>query len=101
MSRATGEIVDVLDAAGFDTVIVETVGTGQSEVEIAGLADTRSSSAAPGLGDDVQAIKAGILEIADILVVNKGDLPRRRRHGARTARHAAAAPPARLGGRRC
>jgi LAO/AO transport system ATPase len=75
LARTTGRIVDLLDAAGFDTVIVETVGTGQSEVEIAGLADTRVVVSAPGLGDDVQAIKAGILEIADILAVSKGDLP--------------------------
>jgi len=74
LSRTTARIVDVLDAAGFDTVIVETVGAGQSEVAITGLADTRIVVCPPGLGDDVQAIKAGILEIADILVVNKGDL---------------------------
>ncbi len=75
MSRTTGEIVDVLDAAGFDTIIVETVGAGQSEVEITRLADTRVVVCPPGLGDSVQAIKAGILEIADLLVVSKGDLP--------------------------
>jgi LAO/AO transport system ATPase len=75
VSRQTGRIVDVLDAAGFDPIVVETVGTGQSEVEIAGLADTRIVICAPGLGDDIQAIKAGVLEIADILVVNRGDSP--------------------------
>jgi LAO/AO transport system ATPase len=75
MSRTTGGVVDVLDAAGFDTIIVETVGAGQSEVEIAKLADTRLVVCPPGLGDNVQAIKAGILEIADLLVVSKGDLP--------------------------
>jgi LAO/AO transport system ATPase len=75
LSRQTSRIVDVLDAAGFDTIVVETVGTGQSEVEVAGIADTRIVVCAPGQGDDVQAIKAGILEIADILVVNKGDSP--------------------------
>ncbi len=75
ISRTTGQIVDVLDAAGFDTVIVETVGAGQSEVEIARIADTRLVVCPPGLGDSVQAIKAGILEIADILVVSKSDLP--------------------------
>jgi putative protein kinase ArgK-like GTPase of G3E family len=74
VSRATARVVDVLDAAGFDTVIVETVGAGQSDVEIAGLADTRIVVCPPGLGDDVQAIKAGILEIADLFVVSKGDL---------------------------
>lgn len=75
VSRTTAQIVDVLDAAGFDTVIVETVGAGQSEVEITRLADTRLVVCPPGLGDSVQAIKAGILEIADLLVVSKGDLP--------------------------
>lgn len=75
LSRTTGKIIDVFDAAGFDMVIVETVGTGQSEVEISRYADTRIVVCPPGLGDEIQAIKAGILEIADILVVNKGDLP--------------------------
>ncbi len=75
LSRATSRMVDVLDAAGFDTVIVETVGAGQSEVEITRIADTRIVVCPPGLGDDIQAIKAGILEIADLLVVNKGDSP--------------------------
>lgn len=75
VSQSTAQIVDVLDAAGFDQVIVETVGAGQSEVEIIGIADTRVVVCPPGLGDDVQAIKAGILEIADLLVVNKSDLP--------------------------
>ena len=75
MARTTAEIVDVLDAAGFDTIVVETVGAGQSEVEITKLADTRLVVCPPGLGDGVQAIKAGILEIADVLVVSKGDLP--------------------------
>ena len=75
VSRSTRRIVDVLDAAGFDTVIVETVGAGQSEVEIIEIADTRIVVCPPGLGDEVQAIKAGILEIADLLVVNKADLP--------------------------
>jgi LAO/AO transport system ATPase len=75
VSRSTRRIVDVLDAAGFDVVIVETVGAGQSEVEIIEIADTRVVVCPPGLGDEVQAIKAGILEIADLLVVNKADLP--------------------------
>jgi LAO/AO transport system ATPase len=75
VSRTTAQIVDALDAAGFDPVIVETVGAGQSEVEIIDIADTRVVICPPGLGDDVQAIKAGILEIADLLVVNKADLP--------------------------
>ncbi|HJW57829.1 MAG TPA: methylmalonyl Co-A mutase-associated GTPase MeaB [Burkholderiaceae bacterium] len=79
LSRTAGKIIDVFDAAGFDAVIVETVGAGQSEVEISHFADTRIVICAPGLGDDVQAIKAGILEIADILVVSKADQPQARR----------------------
>ncbi|MCK0506534.1 methylmalonyl Co-A mutase-associated GTPase MeaB [Aromatoleum anaerobium] len=75
LSRTTAQLVDVFDAAGFDVVIVETVGVGQSEVEIGRVADTKVVVCPPGLGDEVQAIKAGILEIADILVVNKGDSP--------------------------
>jgi LAO/AO transport system kinase len=68
------QITALIDAAGWDVVILETVGAGQSETEVAQLADTKVVVNAPGLGDDVQAIKAGILEIADILVVNKADL---------------------------
>jgi LAO/AO transport system kinase len=75
LAQATANIVQVFDAAGFDTIIVETVGAGQSEVDIARLAHTTIVVEAPGLGDDIQAIKAGILEIADILVVNKADRP--------------------------
>ncbi len=75
LSSATSAVVQVLDAAGYDLVLVETVGAGQSEVDIARLAHTTIVVEAPGLGDDIQAIKAGILEIADILVVNKADLP--------------------------
>lgn len=78
LARATSDVTAVLDAAGFDVVIVETVGAGQSEVDIARLAQTVVVVEAPGLGDDVQAIKAGILEIADVLVVNKADDPRAR-----------------------
>ena len=73
LAQATRDAVRVMDAAGFDIVIVETVGAGQSEVDIVRTADTTIVIEAPGLGDDVQAIKAGILEIADILVVNKAD----------------------------
>jgi LAO/AO transport system kinase len=65
----------VLDAAGFDAVLLETVGTGQSEVEVAAAADTTVVLEAPEMGDEVQAIKAGLLEVADIVVVNKGDRP--------------------------
>lgn len=75
IAQATDNTVMAMDAAGFDPIIVETVGAGQSEVEIAGLAHTTIVVEAPGLGDDVQAAKAGILEIADILVVNKADKP--------------------------
>jgi LAO/AO transport system kinase len=75
LARTTGDAIRVLDAAGFDMILIETVGAGQSEVDIAREAHTTLVVEAPGLGDDVQAIKAGILEIADILVVNKADRP--------------------------
>lgn len=75
LAQATTGVVQALDAAGFDVILIETVGAGQSEVEIASLAHTTLVIEAPGLGDDIQAIKAGILEIADILVVNKADRP--------------------------
>lgn len=75
LAAATSGFVQALDAAGYDTILVETVGAGQAEVDIARLAHTTLVIEAPGLGDDIQAIKAGILEIADILVVNKADRP--------------------------
>lgn len=75
LSAATPQALRVLDAAGFDLVLIETVGVGQAEVEIASLADTTLVLVAPGMGDAIQAAKAGILEIADIFVVNKGDKP--------------------------
>lgn len=75
LSRTAARVIDVMDAGGRDVVVVETVGAGQSEVEVAEIAHTKVVVCAPGLGDDIQAIKAGILEIADILVVNKADLP--------------------------
>ena len=65
----------LLDAAGRDLVLIETVGVGQDEVEVAGLADVTVVVLVPGLGDDVQAIKAGIMEVADVFAVNKADLP--------------------------
>ncbi len=82
LAQATGDVVKVLDASGFDVVLIETVGAGQSEVEIARTAHTTIVLEAPGMGDEVQALKAGLMEIADILVVNKADRP----GAARTAR---------------
>ena len=73
LSWTTPQALRVLDAAGCDVVLVETVGVGQSEVEVAGLADTTIVLLAPGMGDGIQAAKAGILEIGDIFVVNKAD----------------------------
>ena len=75
LAKGTLEVVDVLDAAGFDMIIIETVGVGQDEVDIARAAHTTVVVSAPGLGDDIQAIKAGILEIADIHAVSKCDRP--------------------------
>jgi LAO/AO transport system kinase len=75
LAQATAGMVQVFDAAGFDIIMIETVGAGQSEVDIARLAHTTLVVEAPGMGDDIQAIKAGILEIADILVINKADRP--------------------------
>jgi LAO/AO transport system kinase len=74
LAWATADAVKVLDAAGFDLIIIETVGAGQAEVDIARTAHTTVVVEVPGLGDDVQAIKAGILEIADVFAVNKADL---------------------------
>ncbi|MFD3684973.1 methylmalonyl Co-A mutase-associated GTPase MeaB [Nocardiopsis sp. NPDC058631] len=78
LSWATPHALRVLDAAGFDVILVETVGVGQAEVEIAGRADTTVVLSAPGMGDAVQAAKAGVLEVADVFAVNKAD-----REGAR------------------
>jgi LAO/AO transport system kinase len=75
LAAATNEVVAVMDASGKDIVLVETVGAGQDEVEVAETAHTTIVVNIPGAGDDMQAIKAGILEIADILVINKADLP--------------------------
>jgi len=75
LAQKTAAFVQVFDAAGYEIIIIETVGAGQSEVDIAKLAHTTVVVEAPGLGDDIQAIKAGILEIADVLVVNKADRP--------------------------
>lgn len=82
LSPAAVRIIDAFDAAGFDIIILETVGTGQNEIDVAEVADVRVVIAAPGLGDDIQAMKSGLLEIADIMVVNKGD-----REGAEQTLH--------------
>jgi LAO/AO transport system kinase len=82
LTPAALRAADVADAAGFDVVVLETVGAGQSDVDIAEVAEVPVVVSAPGLGDDIQAIKAGILEIARVLVVNKSDLP----HADRTRR---------------
>jgi LAO/AO transport system kinase len=75
IAQKTAAFVQVFDAAGYEIVIIETVGAGQSEVDVARLAHTTIVVEAPGLGDEIQAIKAGILEIADVLVINKADRP--------------------------
>jgi len=75
LARATRRVVSVLDALGFDVILVETVGVGQQEIDVARVVDTVCLLTIPGAGDDIQAIKAGIMEIADILVVNKADRP--------------------------
>ena len=75
LARATSDVAVVLDAAGRDVVLIETVGVGQDEVDIARLADVTAVLLVPGMGDDVQAIKAGIMEIADVFVINKADRP--------------------------
>ena len=73
LARATHDAIDVLDAAGFDWVLVETVGVGQDEVDVVRAVDTVLVVTVPGLGDDIQAIKAGLMEIADVFVINKAD----------------------------
>ncbi len=75
LARATARVANVLDALGNDVVIVETVGVGQEEIEVVRVAGTVALVTVPGLGDDIQAIKAGVLEIADLIVVNKADRP--------------------------
>ena len=74
VAAATTDLALLLDAAGFDTILVETVGVGQDEVEVAKLADVTAVVLVPGMGDDVQALKAGIMEIADVFLINKADL---------------------------
>jgi len=75
LARATNDVVDILDASGFDVVLVETVGVGQDEVEVVRTVQTNLVVLVPGMGDDIQAIKAGIMEIGDVFVVNKADRP--------------------------
>ncbi|MFM2422774.1 MAG: hypothetical protein RL291_1304, partial [Pseudomonadota bacterium] len=75
LSPAAVRMIDGLDATGFNPILIEPVGTGQNEIDVAAVADVRIVLAAPNLGDGIQAMKAGLLEIADILVVNKADLP--------------------------
>jgi LAO/AO transport system kinase len=75
LAPTTHDVVTILDAAGYDVVITETVGVGQDEVEIARLADVTALLLVPGMGDDVQTFKAGVMEIADVFVVNKADRP--------------------------
>jgi LAO/AO transport system kinase len=75
IAATTSDMVVLLDAAGFDTIVIETVGVGQGEIDVARVADVTALVLAPGLGDDVQAIKAGVMEIADVFVLNKADQP--------------------------
>jgi LAO/AO transport system kinase len=75
LAKATNDVVDLLDASGFDIVLVETVGVGQDEVEVIRCVQTNMVVLVPGMGDDIQAIKAGIMEIGDVFVVNKADRP--------------------------
>lgn len=97
LSWATPQALRVLDAAGCDVVLVETVGVGQSEVEVAAMADTTLVLLAPGMGDGIQAAKAGILEVGDVFVVNKSDRDGAAQSGASCARWSPcpSAPPGR------
>src|SRR5208337_2049435 len=74
LSRTTAQVIQLLDAAGFDLVLLETVGIGQSDIEVVGVAHAVIVVLMPGLGDDIQVSKAGLMEIGDIYAVNKGDL---------------------------
>lgn len=94
LARAALDAVDLMDAAGFDMVLIETVGVGQDEVDVVRAADTAVVVSAPGLGDDVQALKAGILEIADIHAVSKCDRPEAARTVAELERMLTLAGPA-------
>jgi len=92
LASTSSAAASVLDACGFDIVLIETVGTGQSEVEVAAAADTTVVLEAPEMGDEVQAIKAGLLEVADLVVVNKGDRPGAQRTAAQLRAMLVAAP---------
>jgi LAO/AO transport system kinase len=92
LASTSGAAAAILDAAGFDLILIETVGTGQSEVEVAAAADTTVVLEAPEMGDEVQAIKAGLLEVADLVVVNKGDRPGAQRTAAQLRAMLVAAP---------
>ena len=92
LASTTGAAAALLDAVGFDLILIETVGTGQSEVEVASAADTTVVLEAPEMGDEVQAIKAGLLEVADLVVVNKGDRPGAQRTAAQLRAMLGAAP---------
>jgi LAO/AO transport system kinase len=99
LASTSAAAASLLDAAGFDLVLIETVGTGQSEVEVAAAADTTVVLEAPEMGDEVQAIKAGLLEVADLVVVNKGDKPGAQRTAAQLrAMLVASAPKDGVGG---
>jgi LAO/AO transport system kinase len=98
LASTSGAAAAVLDAAGFDLILLETVGTGQSEVEVAAAADTTVVLEAPEMGDEVQAIKAGLLEVADIVVVNKGDRPGAQRTASQLRAMLVAVPRVAAGG---
>jgi LAO/AO transport system kinase len=93
LASTSGAAAAVLDACGFDLVFIETVGTGQAEVEVAAAADTTVVLEAPEMGDEVQAIKAGLLEVADLVVVNKGDRPGAQRTASQLRAMLVAASP--------
>ena len=95
VSRSTPAMIQILDAMGFDVILIETVGVGQAEVDVVKLADTSVVVAVPGLGDEIQATKAGLMEIADIFVINKADRDGHQRlhRELRTMLHLAPAPP--------
>jgi LAO/AO transport system kinase len=93
LASTSGAAAAVLDACGFDLVLIETVGTGQAEVEVAAAADTTVVLEAPEMGDEVQAIKAGLLEVADLVVVNKGDRPGAQRTASQLRAMLVAASP--------